>query len=170
MLMRRILVPVDFSPRSRAAVDYAFHLAALAGAEVDVVHVVAGPGKARSAVDAYLGRPMPHAAPSDVAEARARLHAFVDGTARCGIVPHLVVETGDVASAIVRLAAQLPADLVVLGTRGHRGFAELLLGSVAHKVITCAGCPVVTLPQRLRAGAYEAQPVRNDDQSTAAPK
>lgn len=145
MMMRRILVPVDFSPRSRPVLDYAFQLAQLGGAAVDVVHVVPGPGKARSAFDAYFGRAMPHAAGDDVADARARLHDLVDACARRGIVPRLVVETGDAASAIVRLAAELPADLVVIGTRGHRGLAELLLGSVAHKVITCAGCPVVTI-------------------------
>jgi nucleotide-binding universal stress UspA family protein len=60
-------------------------------------------------------------------------------------VPCLHVEVGDPAATVVRLAAELPADLVVVATRGHRGAAELLLGSVAHRIITTARCPVVTL-------------------------
>lgn len=156
-MMRRILVPVDFSERSRPVLDYAFQMAQLTGAELDVAHVVPGPGKARSAFDAYFGRPMPHAAPADVMDARDRLHELIDGCCRRSIVPRLIIESGDAASAIVRLAAELPADLVVLGTRGHRGLAELLLGSVAHKVITNAGCPVVTIGEGASRGGG-AQP------------
>jgi universal stress protein A len=145
MFIRRILVPVDFSPRSHTALDYAFGLAALAGADVDVVHAVPGPGQVRSAVDAYLGRPMPHASPLEMALAHESLQDLIEIVDRRGIVPHLHVESGDAASAIVRAAVETPADLIVMGTRGHRGFGEMLLGSVAHKVITCAPCPVVTL-------------------------
>jgi nucleotide-binding universal stress UspA family protein len=145
MLIRRILVPIDFSDRDRPALDYAFRLAELAGAAVEVLHVVPGPGMTRAAVEVYLGRPLSHASPHDIALARTRLGELVDGCARRGIAPTLTVESGDAASAIVRRAAEAPADLILLGTRGHRGAAELLLGSVAHKVITTAGCPVVTL-------------------------
>jgi len=145
MLLRRILVPVDFSPRSRPILEYAFRLAELTNAAVDVLHVVPGPGKAHSAIDAYLGRPLPHASQEDVEMARASLRDLVASCAPRGIVPTLIVEPGDPASAIVRVAAQAPADLIVIGTRGHRGIAEVALGSVAHKVITCAGCPVLTL-------------------------
>src|SRR5689334_1262732 len=127
MTIRRILVPIDFSPRSRAALDYAFLLGEMSGAAVDVLHVVAGPGKTRAAVDALLQRPMPHTSPDELASARQELQLAVDGCARRGIVPRLIVETGDAASGIVRYAAEAPADLIVLATRGHRGVAEMLL-------------------------------------------
>ena len=145
MFIRRLLVPVDFSPRSMHALDYAFQLAAAAGAEVDVLHVVPGPGQLRSAVDGYLGRPMPHAKSDTLAQARLELEEFVERVAHRGIAPRLLVDSGDAAAVIVRTTAQNVVDLVVMATRGHRGAAELLLGSVAHKVITCARCPVLTL-------------------------
>src|SRR4051812_33358203 len=136
MLIRRILVPIDFSGRSTAALDYAFALATLAGAGVDVLHVVAGPGATRAAVDVFFGRPISHTSSQELSLARQGLQQVVDASARQAIVPTLNVETGDVASGIVRFAAEAPADLIVLATRGHRGAAELILGSVAHKVIT----------------------------------
>jgi universal stress protein A len=145
MLMRRVLVPVDFSPRSRAALDYAFRLAELAQAEVEVLHVVPAPGQTRAAVDVMLGRAIPHASPLEVFDARQRLQELIAGCDRRGLVPRLRVEAGDAAATIVRVGAELPADAIVIGTRGHRGLSELFLGSVAHRVITCATCPVVTL-------------------------
>jgi universal stress protein A len=144
MFIRRVLVPVDFSPRSQPSLDYAFWLAELAGAEVDVLHVVPSPGEIRVRVDAYLGRPLPHASPLTVALARESLHELIATCQRRGIVPSLHVEEGDPAAVVVRFAAEAPSDLVVIGTRGHRGLGEMLLGSVAHKIITCARCPVMT--------------------------
>lgn len=142
--MRRILVPVDFSPRSRRALDYARRIAAHTGAALDVLHVVPGPSQAQAALDGYLGRPLPHASPAALEAARAALERFVAAAAP-RVDERLLVEAGDAAAVIVRTAVQLGSELVVIGTRGHRGIAEVLRGSVAHKVITCAPCPVTTL-------------------------
>src|ERR1700753_4193528 len=116
MLMRRLLVPVDFSERSRPQLDYAFALAEVTHVDVDVLHVIAGPTTARAAIDAYVGRPMPHASWLDESTAYQKLGDLMDTCLRRGIVPRLLVETGDVATAIVRVAAEAPADLVVLAT------------------------------------------------------
>jgi nucleotide-binding universal stress UspA family protein len=150
MFIRRILVPVDFSARARPALDYALALAELAAAAVEVLHVLPPPSEARVAVDAYLGRPLPRVSSLFLADARRQLGDAVAGCDRRGIAPRLHVEVGDAAATIVRLASELAADLIVMATRGHRGAAELLLGSVAHRVITTAACPVVTLGRHAR--------------------
>lgn len=145
MPIRRILVPLDFSPRARQVLTYAFDLAASNGASVEVLHVVPGPRQAEYAMGAWLGRPMPQAEPAVLASARAELGRLVDGVAHPGVTVRVLVDSGDAAAVIVRTVAELPIDLVVMATRGHRGVAELLLGSTTHKVITCARCPVLTL-------------------------
>jgi len=147
MMVRRILAAIDLADSTPVA-QYSFDLAAALGADVDVVHVVPGPGQGHAAVDALIGRPLPHTPAADVSRAGLALKDLVDRCDRHGILPTLIVETGDAATGIVRAAAEAPVDLIVVGTRGHRGVAEVVLGSVAHKVITCAPCPVVTLRRR----------------------
>ena len=149
MFFRRILVPVDFSPRSRTTLAYAAALVRAVGGEIDLLHVVHGPGYARAAIDAYLGRPMPHASASDIVLAREDVQALLAEVDLHGIVPRILIASGDPAAVIVQTAVELPSDLIIIGTRGHRGVAEVLLGSVTHKVITTAPGPVVTLADRL---------------------
>jgi nucleotide-binding universal stress UspA family protein len=149
MLFRRVLVPVDFSSRSRPALEYALALAKLAGAAIDLVHVVPAPGPLRIATDVWLGREVPRPSELDVLQAREQLRQLVDSCERLGIVPELRVAAGDAAATIVRLAAELPADLIVMATRSRHGLEELALGSVAQRVIACASCPVVALGREL---------------------
>jgi nucleotide-binding universal stress UspA family protein len=55
------------------------------------------------------------------------------------------MEEGDPPTEILRIATQIPADLIVMGTHGRRGLLERLMGSVAEKVVRLAPCPVVTV-------------------------
>ena len=59
-------------------------------------------------------------------------------------VQQTVVEDRHPAEALVQLSVD--ADLLVVGSRGHGGFGELLLGSVSHAVVLHAVCPVVVVP------------------------
>lgn len=53
--------------------------------------------------------------------------------------------SGSVAPAIVEVAESLGSDLIVMGTRGMSDASSLLLGSIAHKVIHHAPCPVLVV-------------------------
>jgi nucleotide-binding universal stress UspA family protein len=149
MLIRRVLVPVDFSPRSRPALEYASALAELANAAIDLLHVVPAPSAMRIATDVWLGHDAPRPSERDVVQAREHLQQLVDSCDRRGAVLVLHVAAGDAAATIVRLAAELPADLIVIATRSRHGLEELALGSVAQRVIACASCPVVALGREL---------------------
>ena len=69
--------------------------------------------------------------------------AEVTGTPR-------VVETNplrdDIAHTILRVAEEWPADLIVMGTHGRRGFQRLMLGSVAERFLRISCCPVLLVP------------------------
>ena len=58
---------------------------------------------------------------------------------------------GDPATEIVAAAKEDEADLVVMGSRGHRGIARLVLGGVAHSVLTHAPCSVLIVRDRAAA-------------------
>jgi nucleotide-binding universal stress UspA family protein len=53
---------------------------------------------------------------------------------------------GGAAHVIAEIAKEERADLIVVGTRGHGPLPGLLLGSVAHRLVQIAHCPVLVVP------------------------
>ncbi len=64
---------------------------------------------------------------------------------------HIVAEHGSVAATIATLAAQISADLIVVGTRGRNGAKKLFLGSVAEKIIGESECDTLAVPPSERS-------------------
>lgn len=141
-----ILLPTDFSDHSRAALAVAEGLAKRFGARLALVHAYGAPAATLS--------PYGSAFPPDVLEevrtgARRQLDEQAEVLRARGIetVTHLSKQTAP--EAIPRLAEEVGADLIVMGTRGHSGLANVLLGSVAQHTMRAAGCPVMTVSDRL---------------------
>ncbi len=135
----RILVAVDGSDYSKRAVEAAGGLARLSGGSVRAVHVVEVGmigGAAGLVPDEDL--PGPHAL---VGEAAQRLEA--EGVSTEAVLARAAA--GYVAAALLEQVADMNADLVVMGSRGHGNLAGLLLGSVSHKVVQLAPCPVLVV-------------------------
>lgn len=146
-----IVVGVDFSEASELAVQRAFELGAeRSPAEVHLVNVVQtyGPQVAyQMPVDASA------LAVLTIAEARSRFTAYADealarfqagSSARPSrVVVH--VRFDSIASEIAQLAADLEADLVVVGTHGRRGISRALLGSSAEATVRLAPCAVLVV-------------------------
>lgn len=139
----RILVPVDFSPCSRAALDYAVELAGQMKAAVDVLHVAeptgyAGPDSMMLVPDA--ARDSWGERPDDVLH---ELEGFL-GAARAR-VRDVRAEAGLPSDVIASRAKDGGYDLIVMGTHGRSGLARLVVGSVAEAVMRRAQVPVLTL-------------------------
>jgi nucleotide-binding universal stress UspA family protein len=141
--LSRILVPIDFSPSSQAALEYASFLAARLGATLEVLHVWQPAGYVGPDTLALL--PV-SSGQAGWEEARQSVRREVEralprgGAAAVGVR----VEAGEPADTILA-AASSGADLVVMGTHGRTGLARLLLGSVAEAVVRRATCPVLTV-------------------------
>jgi nucleotide-binding universal stress UspA family protein len=58
------------------------------------------------------------------------------------------IEVGDVATTICRVAEELPADVVIVGSHGRTGLKRILLGSVSEHVVRHAPCPVLVVHER----------------------
>lgn len=141
----RILVPTDFSPTADAALEYAFDLAGRFGASLQILHVLDDPFVVDGmAADAYIAEaPALRTAMLDDARERLRHRAAPREALATPIETEVLFGHG--ARTIAEYAADRGVDLIVMGTHGRTGFAHLLLGSVAERLVRTAPCPVLTV-------------------------
>ncbi|HGL4258864.1 universal stress protein [Burkholderia dolosa] len=143
-MYQRIFVGLDGGPSARVALNEAIRIAAASGGTITCAYVVerrpqlvdveAGFAEARDDDAAAI-----EAATSVLDDAKATLaRRGVPGTVRA-----LDAYGDDVATVLMRTAAELDADLIVLGTSGRHGLRRLLLGSVAESLLRAADRPVL---------------------------
>ena len=148
----RILVPIDFGAASMAAYRTAVSLARSVRGSIHLLHVAKDPFVAVSTPELY-GIDWTAVQEGIARETKARLTALAETAV--GITVTSEVVTGRAANAIIQVAEETSADLIVMGTHGRGGLGHLLLGSVAERVIRLATCPVMTVRD---SGAVHIRP------------
>lgn len=151
----KILVPVDFSDVSRAAISAALQMAARSGGEVHLLHVERG-------LESEMAERMEKAPNDTVIENQIRFdeHALTQAAAleaeRCAeagkplpFVPvHVRVTGGTWLEVALGMIDELQLDLVVTGTHGRKGVAGFIMGSVSERLVARSPCSVfVVKPQ-----------------------
>ena len=137
----RIVVGVDGSDSSKAALAWAVRQAALTGAKVDAVHAWRNPASYSYGYGYAMVLPV-----TDLQGlAREALDEAIAAVADLapGVDIRPVVVEDNPAQALLDTAKG--ADLLVVGSRGHGGFTEALLGSVGQHCVHHAECPVVVI-------------------------
>jgi len=76
---------------------------------------------------------------------RDALANIASRTRRPGVEVTPVLRQGVAWTEIGELAKEIDAGLIVMGTHGRRGFARMMMGSVAERVVRTAPCPVLTV-------------------------
>jgi nucleotide-binding universal stress UspA family protein len=134
IVLKKLLVATDFGPAANAALTYGQALARNFDAELHLLHVME---------NSFL-----RASPADPHAHKAAVLRTLQEALTAGDRPkaHVVVETSDnPADAITEYAKAANIDLIVMGTNGRSGVAQLLVGSVAERVVRTARCPVLTV-------------------------
>ena len=136
IVLTNVLVATDFGPPSAAALAYGRALARSFDASLHVLHVV----------DNFFLR----AAPSDpqamvAAKTRTLRDQLTEDDRDSLRVSATVRISDDVADAITGYARIQAINVIVLGTHGRSGMQQLLVGSVAERVVRTAPCPVITI-------------------------
>ena len=136
--LQKLLVPIDFSPPSEKALQYALSIAKEFHGEIILAHVVQPypalpdlPSSANELTDALIK------------EGNLQLAKWKEciKDAPCSAK----VLLGSTAPAIVEFAKTEGVDLIVLGTHGRTGIAHAFLGSVAERVVRLASCPTLVV-------------------------
>jgi nucleotide-binding universal stress UspA family protein len=142
---RRIVVGVDGSGSSKSALRWAIGQAKLTGATVDAMIAWHYPASAGG----YGWAPVGVGTAFDFKENAEKVLADAIGTVcdpGSGVPVRARVVEGNAAQVL--LDAADGADLLVVGSRGHGGFTEALLGSVSQHCVHHARCPVVVIRGR----------------------
>jgi nucleotide-binding universal stress UspA family protein len=133
----RILFATDLSPESNSVASYAVSLAEECQAHLTLLHVIEDPkvGELVCEIDSATS-------------VTQLLHSLVPTEAELWCTPEYVVEQGDPADKILEVAGRRNAELIVLAVRQPRGFpgaATHLPMAIAHKIVSKAACPVLTI-------------------------
>ena len=131
--IRSIVCATDFSLGSLRAAEFAVSLAHEYQADLTLVHVVE---------DVLTESP-----DRAIQLTEQRLREMIPSEPQLPYEPEVVVEIGPVAERILAVANELIADIIVMGVRGAGAFAETAshFGSIAHRVVALARCPVMTV-------------------------
>ncbi len=145
--MKRILVPLDFSEESLNALHSAHVLAQQTSAEIMLVHVIEDPHttsfNTMGIVDytpeenVYIVKLMERT--------KERMEELVNKNEYEDVVLKYTIEVGHPFEKISKVIAEHNSSLIVMGSKGASGLVNVLVGSVADRVVRTASCPVITV-------------------------
>ena len=169
-MIKRILVPVDFSDPSMQALEYAIELIRPHRAEIVVLHAVEpiyypvtadlyGPGYDIGGVFREME-----------ASGRKHLARLAADLQKRHLSARALLRVGTPAQVIVDAAKKLKADLIVMSTHGRTGLVHALLGSVTEKVVRSAACAVLTVRAKAkRTVANRSRPTKKRTRAAKKP-
>ena len=140
-MIKKILLPTDGSKHAEKTLQYAIDLAKALGASVEVMYAYQPVNSLRKRASMMLEE-YRHAMEEDAKEIVTEV---AERLKQEGLNVTASVVEGPAAEAILRAADELSPDVIIMGSRGEGGFANVLLGGVAERVIQHAKVPVLVV-------------------------
>lgn len=150
---RKILIPTDFSDTANIALDHAITMAKLCNAEIILLHVV-------SAFSYKVTLPEVEEDESQNVKLSKAIDDKMKSIANdisnnhCLKVTTMAV-SGKIRDEVVKKAEEIDADLIILGTHGVSGLKEFFMGSNAFRIVSEAGCPVLSVQAKAKRAEYK---------------
>jgi nucleotide-binding universal stress UspA family protein len=153
--IKKILVPIDFSPISLCVLNYATAVAKHFGAKILMLNVIPqewisemnaiSPFVASmGSVDEFLERKK--------RDSIERIEEIIKGEGDEALFERGIVEVGIPVEEILRVAKEREIDLIVICTHGRSGLSHVFMGSVAEKVVRKSLCPVLSVRGQSTSG------------------
>ena len=143
--LKKILVPIDFSPPSKNAFRYAVRFAEDFGGELTLLYVLEP-----QPMIGFAGIPEASAfVENDIVAAGKNLRSLIASVRDSRIErPRWKVRGGLPAHEIVEAAKEMDVDLIVLATHGYTDWKHFCIGSTAERVVRAAPCPVLVVREK----------------------
>jgi nucleotide-binding universal stress UspA family protein len=159
----RILIPLDLSENSMLALEHGTFMAKMFKAELYLVHIME---------TRVLRLDLGAFSTSEKKTATQAVQAKLDELAnevylKHGIKTKTIIKAGKISKSIVEAAGENKIDIIVMGTHGVSGFEEFFIGSNAFRVVTEAGCPVLTVQTHTTKMGFDKilLPIDSSDES-----
>lgn len=145
MRLKKILVPIDFSPPSKNAFKYAVRFAEEFSGELTLLHVLEP-----QSITGLMAIPEATAfVEGDIVAAGKSLRSLIAPLRKGRIQrPHWKVRAGLPSHEIVEAAKEMDVDLIVMATHGYTGWKHFCIGSTAERVVRAAPCPVLVVREK----------------------
>lgn len=144
MTMKNILFPTDLSDNSTIAYDFALDVALLSGAELTVLNTYQLPYSKSNLLVSMIDR-MKEDSEDELKKLREKAQ---NQEKYKNVTIKLEARSGAFVPTIPKVAKQIKAGLIVMGTTGASGLKEMFSGSNALEVIQSSHCPVLAIPEK----------------------
>ncbi len=153
-MIKKILVPIDFSDYSKKALHYTVKLAKSFDAELFLVYVIE---PMVYPADLSMGQMvMPQSEVNLSEKAKSELEELATNEIGDSLNYNILIKTGKPFMEVIETASEVDADLIIIATHGHTGVEHLLFGSTAEKIVRKAPCPVLTLREPLKGFRFKS--------------
>jgi nucleotide-binding universal stress UspA family protein len=155
--MKKVLIALDYDPTAKKVAEVGFEFAKAMGAEVVLLHVISDPvyysSTDYSPIMGFTG--YLNADPLELNTTEVLKTASLNFLDKTRI--HLgdtaiqtVVEEGDFADSIVKIAKKLHADMIILGSHSQKWLENIVMGSVTEEVLRQSDIPLLIIPTKKR--------------------
>lgn len=141
--VKKILIPTDFSDTANLALAHAVNLAKICNAEIYLVHVVSTFSFRVNLPEVDLDESQNSKLTNAVSLKLKQISEDIEQNQ--GVKVHILMAAGSIKTEVVKLADEIDADLIVLGTHGVTGLKEFIMGSNAFRIVSDAACPVLSI-------------------------
>lgn len=149
----KILIPVDFSDTSLLAIKHGAYMAQVTGSSLHLLHVINAHYVSQ---DIFL--PVVNIQDQSKIEkvASDKLAQLVQEVkTEFGVTAQTIIKVGPPSNEISKVAKEIKASLIVMGTHGYSPIEELVIGSTALKVITKSPCPTMAMSGARQQEGYK---------------
>jgi nucleotide-binding universal stress UspA family protein len=145
--MKKLLIPVDFSETSEAAIAFGIELAEKCNYHVMLHHSV---DMMQSYESMYIDVPHAHAFTKQLLDdVEVKMENLWRRYRKDSLLITKHVTSGSLIQDIKALVQDHEVDIIVMGTRGASGFKEFFIGSNTEKVVRLVDCPVISIPREI---------------------